>query len=99
IVGGVAGGFVGVAGGVSIGVANTSVQAFLGAGATVNAMADVDVNALSRKNVQLYALSVGGRFVGIRSEEHTSELQSLMRLPYAVFCLKQKKHSQKQHIQ
>src|SRR3546814_2978913 len=28
--------------------------------------------------------------VGIRSEEHTSELQSLMRLSYAVFCLKQK---------
>src|SRR3546814_6585638 len=26
----------------------------------------------------------------IRSEEHTSELQSLMRIPYAVFCLKQK---------
>src|SRR3546814_8365488 len=26
-----------------------------------------------------------------RSEEHTSELQSLMRLSYAVFCLKQKK--------
>src|SRR3546814_9294198 len=25
-----------------------------------------------------------------RSEEHTSELQSLMRIPYAVFCLKQK---------
>src|SRR3546814_10511307 len=28
---------------------------------------------------------------GIRSEEHTSELQSLMRISYAVFCLKQKK--------
>src|SRR3546814_1412064 len=28
-----------------------------------------------------------------RSEEHTSELQSLMRISYAVFCLKQKKHS------
>src|SRR3546814_3007457 len=28
---------------------------------------------------------------GIRSEEHTSELQSLMRLSYAVFCLKKKK--------
>src|SRR3546814_3674734 len=27
-----------------------------------------------------------------RSEEHTSELQSLMRSLYAVFCLKQKKH-------
>src|SRR3546814_8133193 len=29
---------------------------------------------------------------GCRSEEHTSELQSLMRISYAVFCLKKKKH-------
>src|SRR3546814_10509030 len=29
--------------------------------------------------------------VGFRSEEHTSELQSLMRISYAVFCLKKKK--------
>src|SRR3546814_6805099 len=29
----------------------------------------------------------------IRSEEHTSELQSLMRISYAVFCLKKKKHN------
>src|SRR3546814_1679250 len=28
-----------------------------------------------------------------RSEEHTSELQSLMRISYAVFCLKKKKHT------
>src|SRR3546814_15768564 len=28
----------------------------------------------------------------LRSEEHTSELQSLMRISYAVFCLKQQKH-------
>src|SRR3546814_3054372 len=28
-----------------------------------------------------------------RSEEHTSELQSLMRISYAVFCLKQQKHT------
>src|SRR3546814_4242881 len=27
-------------------------------------------------------------YVGVRSEEHTSELQSLMRISYAVFCLK-----------
>src|SRR3546814_7927487 len=33
---------------------------------------------------------------GIRSEEHTSELQSLMRLSYAVFCLKQKNYKNKQ---
>src|SRR3546814_6790750 len=30
----------------------------------------------------------------LRSEEHTSELQSLMRISYAVFCLKKKKHHQ-----
>src|SRR3546814_10823839 len=34
----------------------------------------------------------GGAGVGVqRSEEHTSELQSLMRISYAVFCLKKKK--------
>src|SRR3546814_9357366 len=32
-----------------------------------------------------------------RSEEHTSELQSLMRISYAVFCLKKKKKQQTQH--
>src|SRR3546814_8732864 len=31
-----------------------------------------------------------GRATDIRSEEHTSELQSLMRISYAVFCLKKK---------
>src|SRR3546814_3886128 len=31
---------------------------------------------------------------GLRSEEHTSELQSLMRISYAVFCLKKKKNNQ-----
>src|SRR3546814_8904614 len=36
----------------------------------------------------LAALHGGG---GDRSEEHTSELQSLMRISYAVFCLKKKK--------
>src|SRR3546814_7183086 len=32
-----------------------------------------------------------GGFLPDRSEEHTSELQSLMRISYAVFCLKKKK--------
>src|SRR3546814_7008992 len=32
---------------------------------------------------------------GARSEEHTSELQSLMRISYAVFCLKKKKDKKK----
>src|SRR3546814_5152416 len=34
--------------------------------------------------------------VRVRSEEHTSELQSLMRISYAVFCLKKKKHDKRQ---
>src|SRR3546814_1991835 len=35
------------------------------------------------------------RHDGARSEEHTSELQSLMRISYAVFCLKKKKTTSK----
>src|SRR3546814_1559938 len=34
---------------------------------------------------------LGARAAEARSEEHTSELQSLMRISYAVFCLKKKK--------
>src|SRR3546814_1403656 len=47
--------------------------------------------------------SGGGEIVGLlktgsRSEEHTSELQSLMRISYAVFCLKKKKKTNKIQI-
>src|SRR3546814_3798029 len=35
--------------------------------------------------------------VGYRSEEHTSELQSLMRISYAVFCLKNKNNCKHNH--
>src|SRR3546814_5459593 len=42
-------------------------------------------------------VSFGSRSpAGSRSEEHTSELQSLMRISYAVFCLKKKKKKNKQ---
>src|SRR3546814_4515624 len=37
------------------------------------------------------------RLGAMRSEEHTSELQSLMRTSYAVFCLKKKKKNNKTH--
>src|SRR3546814_10328379 len=33
-----------------------------------------------------------------RSEEHTSELQSLMRISYAVFCLKNKTQTRRRHV-
>src|SRR3546814_7726305 len=39
-----------------------------------------------------------GRHVLLRSEEHTSELQSLMRISYAVFCLKKKKNNIIRHL-
>src|SRR3546814_985337 len=40
------------------------------------------------------------RLTRLRSEEHTSELQSLMRISYAVFCLKKKNNDKKQnHVQ
>src|SRR3546814_1878003 len=42
------------------------------------------------------AASGFGTLAKIRSEEHTSELQSLMRISYAVFCLKKKKKQQQQ---
>src|SRR3546814_9916520 len=35
-------------------------------------------------------ISIPGAITFLRSEEHTSELQSLMRISYAVFCLKKK---------
>src|SRR3546814_1248466 len=37
--------------------------------------------------------SMASAISGDRSEEHTSELQSLMRISYAVFCLKKKTHN------
>src|SRR3546814_3593544 len=46
------------------------------------------VDAIALKIKQ--ALAESGLKVEVRSEEHTSELQSLMRISYAVFCLKNK---------
>src|SRR3546814_6982502 len=55
---------------------------------------DRTVDCLLRTNANLggpFASSVAaGAMVDERSEEHTSELQSLMRISYAVFCLKKK---------
>src|SRR3546814_8676122 len=65
------------------------------AGQTVAGLHAVEVEAAA-------LVAARGRQVGhdavvpaIRSEEHTSELQSLMRISYAVFCLKKKKYNKK----
>src|SRR3546814_10056780 len=53
-----------------------------------------DVSAFDRRN----DLIAGNRsLLTKRSEEHTSELQSLMRISYAVFCLKKKKSTLSHH--
>src|SRR3546814_10490875 len=47
---------------------------------------------LGQLHAQLFKVQARHFF---RSEEHTSELQSLMRISYAVFCLKKKKNNKK----
>src|SRR3546814_5012601 len=49
-------------------------------------LAEADINA----GIEAMVTLADGRLLA-RSEEHTSELQSLMRISYAVFCLKKKK--------
>src|SRR3546814_5759881 len=58
-------------------------------GVTIDERGFVKVDAHNKTNVPgVYA--IGDVIGGARSEEHTSELQSLMRISYAVFCLKKK---------
>src|SRR3546814_10068367 len=45
-----------------------------------------------RSPIDTMPMTASTSSTGRRSEEHTSELQSLMRISYAVFCLKKKKH-------
>src|SRR3546814_9453588 len=53
---------------------------------------DAKMSCLPRSGLSREASARGRSLAGIRrSEEHTSELQSLMRISYAVFCLKKKK--------
>src|SRR3546814_5032573 len=64
--------------------------------AATRPMARVRASAAALSLALLFILltpnrNYGGRAAAVRSEEHTSELQSLMRISYAVFCLKKKK--------
>src|SRR3546814_2621469 len=45
--------------------------------------------------IAIFDPEIGIEFERVRSEEHTSELQSLMRISYAVFCLKKKQYKMK----
>src|SRR3546814_3352089 len=48
-----------------------------------------------RQSADSFCIACRGESIQLRSEEHTSELQSLMRISYAVFCLKKKKNKNK----
>src|SRR3546814_5894533 len=58
------------------------------------AVLEVDMPRFNRDIPWEYTTPANGRSYCWRSEEHTSELQSLMRISYAVFCLKKKKTQQ-----
>src|SRR3546814_10348719 len=56
----------------------------------------LDGMGLDRANTEMMGNTAAGySSTGGRSEEHTSELQSLMRISYAVFCLKKKTKTKK----
>src|SRR3546814_5554348 len=60
-------------------------------GDLVRASGDDTRAAVHRSLVELFERNCDNE--GVRSEEHTSELQSLMRISYAVFCLKKKNNT------
>src|SRR3546814_2598296 len=61
------------------------------------AICDGRLPSESRISLHLCAENGGSGAAGPRSEEHTSELQSLMRISYAVFCLKKTKKINTKH--
>src|SRR3546814_3220429 len=64
-----------------------------------NPLASILIGPLSSARRRPFTQTPCTPRASVRSEEHTSELQSLMRISYAVFCLKQKKHRKKLEIQ
>src|SRR3546814_2692874 len=79
----------------------TGSQMVLNAGHTIrnyrNAAMDSDgsITATGDKFVNNSNVNAKGNITITRSEEHTSELQSLMRISYAVFCLKKTQKNNK----
>src|SRR3546814_329189 len=75
---------------VSEGLQSTPIAITALGGAMLDQISAADTIDLSGRapNVQIVQTGAGAGAASIRSEEHTSELQSLMRISYAVFCLK-----------
>src|SRR3546814_8378273 len=77
---------------VSIASAELSKNAKDSAGGTQQVNAAAESTAENVQTVASAAQELTSSIDEIRSEEHTSELQSLMRISYAVFCLNKKKY-------
>src|SRR3546814_10272307 len=81
-------------GGAGVPLVNGGVVLHAGIGAGPGGVGDA-VPQVARLHLLVHApVGAPDQAPGVRSEEHTSELQSLMRISYAVFCLK-KKNSKK----
>src|SRR3546814_8847429 len=81
---------------------NANIRSLGGIAIAIGAMVDAAIVMIenAHKHLERWThANPGGALAGqerwrvIRSEEHTSELQSLMRISYAVFCLKHKKRT------
>src|SRR3546814_2598669 len=66
-----------------------------GAGLIEFSIVAVPILLLGLGSIEVAHWLLTRQVVSLRSEEHTSELQSLMRISYAVFCLKKKTHTTK----
>src|SRR3546814_8952583 len=78
---------------------DTSVRFAAGGGAGFDALGAAFDSAIARARAEHDTATEQVRFQQARSEEHTSELQSLMRISYAVFRLKKTNHRHNRHIQ
>src|SRR3546814_5284155 len=87
--------------GMRVAMANARIMVHQPSGGAQGMAADIEIQAkeilrIRHRMNELYSKYTGRPLEEIekamdRSEEHTSELQSLMRISYAVFCLKKKK--------
>ncbi|HUU83030.1 MAG TPA: hypothetical protein VM243_05950, partial [Phycisphaerae bacterium] len=81
--GGLGLGAAGVAGGVDVGIIRNDTTAYIGDDAVVEARHDVDVNALSSKDIDSYAFSLGGGLVGISGSVSVWSIGSELKCKYS----------------
>src|SRR3546814_3632969 len=74
-------------------------QAALAKAALVDSRAELKAERVALARFEADQRLRSQNLIQSRSEEHTSELQSLMRISYAVFCLKKKKQQHTHHNQ